>query len=72
LDIDNSELEMSIMDEVHRDPELRDIIGEMMFEMHYDSKDMQMYFGRPNMSYIKTIETFRSFREMGLPLHYWP
>jgi len=72
LDIDNSELEMSIMDEVHRDPELRDIIGEMMFEMHYDSKDMQMYFGSPNMSYIKTIETFRSFREMGLPLHYWP
>ena len=72
LDIDNSELEMSIMEEVRRDEELKRIIGEMMFEMHYDSRDMQRYFGSPNMSYIKTLETFRSYREMGIPLHYWP
>eukprot|EP00890_Picochlorum_soloecismus_P004060 jgi/Picsp_1/4655/NSC_02025-R1_protein len=72
LDIDNSELEMSIMDEVRRDEELKRIIGEMMFEMHYDSRDMQRYFRRPNMSYTKTVETFRSYREMGIPLHYWP
>lgn len=72
LDIDNSDLEMSIMEEVRRDAELKRIIGEMMFEMHYDSRDMQRYFGSPNMSYIKTLETFRSYREMGIPLHYWP
>jgi len=72
LDIDNSELEMSIMAEVLRDEELQGMIGEMMFEMHYDSRDMQRYFGSPNMTYIKTLETFRSYREMGIPLHYWP
>jgi hypothetical protein len=72
LDIDNSELEMSIMDEIRRDKDLRRILGELMFEMHYDSRDMRQFFGSPNMSYSKTLETLRSYRELGIPLHYWP
>lgn len=72
LDIDNSELELAIMKEIERDTELRGMISELMFEMHYNSRDMQLYFGTPSMSYIETFETMRQFREMGLFLHYWP
>lgn len=70
--MDNSDLEMGIMEEVKRHQQLRNIISDFMFEMHYDSRDMRRYFGRPNMSYIQTLETLRAFRESGVFLHYWP
>ncbi|KAI8107450.1 hypothetical protein M9435_002479 [Picochlorum sp. BPE23] len=72
LDIDNSELEMSVMKEIMEDEHLQHIISELMFEMHYDSPDMERYFGKPNMSYINVLETFRSCRQKGIFLHYWP
>eukprot|EP00889_Picochlorum_renovo_P001305 jgi/Picre1/28335/NNA_003741.t1 len=72
LDIDNTPLEMSIMDEVERDEALRNMISDFMFELHYNSTDMQVHFGSPNMSYAEALMTLRRFRELGVPLHYWP
>lgn len=72
LDIDNTPLEMSIMDEVERDDALRNMISDFMFELHYNSADMQVHFGSPNMSYAEALMTLRRFRELGVPLHYWP
>lgn len=60
------------MEEIRKDKDLKSIISELMFEMHYDSRDMRPYFLRPNMSYIETLETLRAFRESGVFLHYWP
>jgi hypothetical protein len=38
LDIDNVELEMAFMKEVLEDAQLRSLISEMMFEMHYSHR----------------------------------
>jgi hypothetical protein len=72
LDIDNSDLELGIMEEIRRDASLQKMISEIMFEMHYNSRDMRQFFGEPNMSYAGTLETLKQFRELGVFLHYWP
>ncbi len=46
LDIDNSPLELELMRQIKRDPVLKGMIGEMMFEMHYDHPDVR-FFGHP-------------------------
>lgn len=63
---------MTVMEEIRNNKKWGKMISEMMFEMHYDSRDMQRYFGSPNMSYVEVLETFRHFREIGIFLHYWP
>lgn len=60
------------MKEFEQDDALRNMIADFMFELHYDSADMRVYFGTPDLSYAEALTIFRSFRELGLPLHYWP
>ena len=60
------------MEEIRSNKKWGKMISEMMFEMHYNSRDMQRYFGSPKMSYVEVLETFRQFREIGIFLHYWP
>lgn len=72
LDIDNVELEMAFMKEVLEDAQLRSLISEMMFEMHYSHRDMEPWFGQPNGTYTNVLELFHALRKAGLRLHYWP
>ena len=46
LDVDNSPVEMAFMDAVQQDSELRSLIGELMFEMHYTHRWVPQH-GRP-------------------------
>jgi hypothetical protein len=73
LDIDNSPLELSFIDQIDRDPELMSMISEITFEMHYDHDDMAVYFGRHNKKqWVDVINQLVSLRRKGLRIHYWP
>ncbi|KAL4854373.1 hypothetical protein ACK3TF_004889 [Chlorella vulgaris] len=72
LDIDHVVFEMAFMQEVVNSRQLRSLISEMMFEMHYSHKDMAPWFGSPNSTYQNVLELFHSLRQTGLRLHYWP
>ena len=72
LDIDNDVIELDLMKVVESNATVRNMIGEMMFEMHYYSPDMQPYFGVPSTTYIDVVQLFHKLRQSGLRLHYWP
>ena len=72
LDIDNSKIELDLMKEIEINSTVRSMIGEMMFEMHYNSTDMLRYFGMPPTTYVEVLQLFHELRKSGLRLHYWP
>ncbi|GAB4817211.1 hypothetical protein N2152v2_004257 [Parachlorella kessleri] len=72
LDIDNSPLELSFIDQIRRDPQLISMISEMSFEMHYYSPYMEKWFGKPDKRWIDVITTMTTLRQMGLRIHFWP
>ncbi|KAI3432815.1 hypothetical protein D9Q98_010398 [Chlorella vulgaris] len=72
LDIDHVEFEMAFLHEVSNSAQLRGLISEMMFEMHYSHKDMAPWFGWPDSTYQDVLRLFHSLRQTGLRLHFWP
>ena len=73
LDIDNAELELSVMKEIEDNPDLLRMITEMYFEAHYDHSDMAGDFGLSNgMTLTDVTARFKALRRAGLILHYWP
>lgn len=74
LDIDNSGVEMQFMHHILNSPALIGRISEMMFEMHYNSQNVNQWFG-PTGGTTQWAEVFTMFahlRQQGLALHYWP
>lgn len=70
LDIDDEVVESLLMSQL--DSFLTDVIAEFFFEEHFDSKEMQPYFEKPERTWNHTIRHFHDLRASGLRLHYWP
>ena len=62
------------MEIVNEDDSLVKMIGEMMFEMHYNSTHVNQWFGYSggNKTWHDVMNLFQSLRHRGLRLHYWP
>lgn len=75
LDIDDSFLELSFIRRLEGDVELRGLVAELFFEMHYHHTDMAPWFsvfGAPPAKYYDVIALFSRLRSKGFGLHYWP
>lgn len=74
LDIDAAEVELPFMRSIAADAELRGLIGELHFEMHYTHRDMQHFFAQTggNVTMNDVLAMFGDLRQKGLRLHYWP
>lgn len=77
LDIDNSPIELSFIDQIEKDAKLKERISEMMFEMHYNSPviwdEFFVYAGSGfDKTWQQVFEQFESLRKSGLRIHYWP
>jgi hypothetical protein len=75
LDIDESRLELGMVQRILEDPVLSTMIGEMMFEMHYRSPHVNQWFGGMEVldkEWIDVLALFTALRRKGLRLHYWP
>ncbi|KAL4430875.1 hypothetical protein ABPG75_006131 [Micractinium tetrahymenae] len=74
LDVDAPAVELPFMRAIAEDAELRRLIGELHFEMHYTHRDMALWFGDSggNVTISDVLTMFRELRQEGLRLHYWP
>lgn len=74
LDIDNSPLELSLVDQIQSNPYSKEMISEMMFEMHYSSPHVNHWFGAlgQGKSWKDVLQTFTALRQAGIRVHYWP
>ena len=72
LDIDNSELELSVIREIEENPSLARMISEMFFEMHYDHREMAEFGLDNGRTLSDVVARFKALRKAGLILHYWP
>lgn len=74
LDIDNSEVEMQFMKHIIDSPVLVAMLSEMMFEMHYNSQNVNQWFATTGgtTQWAEVFTMFASLRQRGLALHYWP
>ncbi|KAL4426403.1 hypothetical protein ABPG77_004697 [Micractinium sp. CCAP 211/92] len=73
LDIDSADVELPFVRAIAADAELRALIGELHFEMHYTHRDMPWFGtsgGSVTLSDVLTL--FTDLRQKGLRLHYWP
>ena len=74
LDIDNSEIESELVDQIRNTPALQGLIDEMFFEHHVNTKPMWPWWGTAN-SPILLKDTYRIFTELrtkGIRMHSWP
>ena len=72
LDIDHSELELSIIKEIEDSPVLIRMITEMYLNMKYDHGDMDEVFGLNNSRTLTEVTArFKTLRRAGLILHFW-
>ncbi len=70
LDIDNEEIENALMSQL--DEELTGMIATFFFEQHFQSADIEQWFGKLQTSFSDALEMFHRFRSTGLRIHYWP
>lgn len=70
LDIDHEVLEGKIMQQLL---EIRYMVGEVFFEMHFDAPEMHEFFGGGHSNQLhSTLLFFEKYRKAGIRLHYWP
>jgi hypothetical protein len=73
LDIDNSNLELPLITNFQAHARnYSTMVGDLMFEMHFNSTNVQQWFGNPQKNYIQTLDLFHEARKSGLRIHYWP
>ena len=62
------------MEMLNQDDSLISMIGEMMFEMHYNSTHVNQWFVNSGgkKTWQDVMDLFQSLRRRGLRLHYWP
>lgn len=72
LDIDNPALELDIITQVLHDEQLRGLVSEVVFEMHYYHPDMEQWFRRPKTQWVDVVNMFNQLRSAGVRVHYWP
>ena len=72
LDVDQSELERSVIKEIEDSPVLIRMITEMYLNMKYDHTDVEEVFGLNNSRTLTDVTaSFKTLRRAGLILHYW-
>lgn len=73
LDIDVSELEQVLMEQVVNDSSLHSLIDEFFFEMHVNVTEMIPFWGNRNRGQLKdAYNLFSKLRQLGLRMHSWP
>ena len=72
MDVNQSELERSVIKELEDNPVLVRMITEMYLCMKYDHTDLEEVFGLDNSRTLTdVIASFKTLRRAGLILHYW-
>ena len=72
MDVNQSELERSVIKELEDNPVLVRMITEMYLSMKYDHTDLEEVFGLDNSRTLTdVIASFKTLRRAGLILHYW-
>ena len=73
MDLDNSPLELSIVDALLSDPSLAELVDEFFFEYHFAFD--QVSFGWGNQGQGRTVDealhTMRRLRDVGIRSHFW-
>jgi hypothetical protein len=70
LDIDNTPLELALMDQFGKQT---DIIDELFFEYHFDSELTHRIWGKTDHGNLShALDMFGSLRERGVRAHIWP
>lgn len=72
LDVDNSEIEFALLDQIISDPSISSLIDELFFEHHSNIKEFQWAWKeqvRGSMS--DGYKYFRKLRELGIRAHSW-
>ena len=72
LDIDNSQLELSLMKQILKNPLLHRLIDHLYIEHHVHLKELAGSWGSSMEGTVEeSLEFFRNLREAGISVHYW-
>ena len=71
IDIDNSEVEMQLLERILQDTTISSLIDELFFEHHVDVEPMLKYWGRNPLKLSDTYTLFHRLRNLGILAHPW-
>jgi hypothetical protein len=74
LDIDNPDIETSLMEQLAVTPSIYGLVDEMFFEHHVNSRPMREFWDAQHSSVLMR-DSYRSFTELrskGVRMHSWP
>ena len=72
LDIDNSEIEIALADQLVKDSRFDKLIDQFFFEHHFHMREVAPNWGSSMGGNAKaSIELFRTLRTKGIPAQYW-
>ena len=70
--IDNSALEMQLVDQLLSDKQLSELVDEFFFEHHVDVEPMRPYWGLDTSLKLEdTYHLFQKLRSLGIIAHAW-
>ena len=71
IDIDNSDVEMQLLERILQDTTISSLIDELFFEHHVDVEPMLKYWGRNPLKLSDTYTLFHRLRNLGILAHSW-
>lgn len=73
IDVDNTRVEMAVIQAILSNQSIAKLIDELFFEYHYESDIMAKYWkhtGEANLSFA--LQLFGKLRTQGIRAHFWP
>jgi hypothetical protein len=71
IDIDNSPVEMELLERILHDTQISSLIDELYFEHHVNVGPMLPYWGRNPLKLSDTYLLFHRLRNLGVFAHSW-
>ena len=74
LDIDNAEIELSIINAILDAPDVAELIDELFFEFHFQfdrGTRLSSFWGDSTTTVDEALGTMRRLRDVGIRAHFW-